>query len=557
MLRSRSLARLAGGCLLCCSFPSLLSAEIIYQRLGNQRVAGTWAQQSDHTYQIQPAYASLDINGDGVDDLNFEHGFRRPVLYMPRDMAGALQAASDGIVEIRRTVQELRGFAVEAANAGINDEDRFAVLDAHATNALEHLSRVAHGTNFQGQRLLDGSAGKTAISSEPFAIYPLAVSDETWPGVYVATVKDAGARASLTAQAQTMSLAQDEILSINGVNVMLFAGMSQPDVVDRINEFTLLTGVVADVSAGQTRLYSADWGSAAEVWVISNVAAGPDTSGFRNTATFDGGWDATIDVDGSEYFANGRVARVDRGLARGLVLEIAEDAASSISTVAATTQATITVTDHSLDFGLLPQDSDQRLRVTLPNLAPQALGIAVPANRYPNLAAISLSSTVRANDALVLIDHAEDDLAMLQLEVDDLLQRYHEPVGQAFVTTADPLLGAQVTLAFAPLSEGQLVDDSVAFESWPVELDWRGLTDGENQAIFLGFRLSDGDASHFGWVRLDLDRQNRVTLRDLAYESAPDRGIRIAYVAEPYATAPLLIVLGSFLLRSRGRRRRG
>jgi hypothetical protein len=115
------------------------------------------------------------------------------------------------------------------------------------------------------------------------------------------------------------------------------------------------------------------------------------------------------------------------------------------------------------------------------------------------------------------------------------------------VVSTDPQLGARVAIDFAPRSEGQIVNDDTFFASQPFELSWDS-ADRNDHAIFLGFRLKNGESSHFGWIRLGIDDQSRVTLRDLAYESVPEQGIRIAYVPETIFPTQPLGVLGALLM---------
>ena len=69
-------------------------------------------------------------------------------------------------------------------------------------------------------------------------------------------------------------LAADEVVAINGVSITLNKG-SGPHwrVIARINEYTDQTGVKAEDRSGGTRLYSIEYGSDADVSVVSDTAA--------------------------------------------------------------------------------------------------------------------------------------------------------------------------------------------------------------------------------------------------------------------------------------------
>jgi hypothetical protein len=56
---------------------------------------------------------------------------------------------------------------------------------------------------------------------------------------------------------------------------------------------------------------------------------------------------------------------------------------------------------------------------------------------------------------------------------------------------------------------------------------------------YLGFEMTDGDSNLFyGWIRLDTDSQNNITLMDYAYEDSP--GASISAGASPEPSAALL-----------------
>ena len=106
----------------------------------------------------------------------------------------------------------------------------------------------------------------------------LRATTDTQAGVYDIAVTTAGERANVDALTQqTQPLAADERLIINGVEVLLSAGLDQVEVVNRINDYSSQTGVVADAdgTGGVTRLYTVAYGADADISVTSNVANAP------------------------------------------------------------------------------------------------------------------------------------------------------------------------------------------------------------------------------------------------------------------------------------------
>ncbi|MCA9091805.1 MAG: hypothetical protein KDA90_24615, partial [Planctomycetaceae bacterium] len=172
-----------------------------------------------------------------------------------------VQTAEGALNEINSLLVKVRSLAIDSANAGVNDDDSFEANQSEIANALETIDRIANNTQFGTKKLLDGSSGISGTPSDPNAMTFLKATNSTNEGSYVIAVSTAGTRAKVSAgTAASTSLGQDEILSINGVNVQLYSGMNQSEVIDRINEYTGLTGVIAHDNGGTTELYSTIFG---------------------------------------------------------------------------------------------------------------------------------------------------------------------------------------------------------------------------------------------------------------------------------------------------------
>ncbi|MCA9172429.1 MAG: hypothetical protein KDB23_32415, partial [Planctomycetales bacterium] len=341
---------------------------------------------------------------------------------------------------------------------------------------------------------------------------------------------------------------QDEILSINGVNVQLFDGMGQENVIDRINEYTALTGVRANDLGGITNLLSTLWGRESEVTVISNQAADGTTSGFNNWVESDTGDDAALIVDGYRYRGNGDTVTVNAGLAKGLTLRLNEDNSDPATTAPAGAQTTVTVVDNSPTYALFPVGQDQTITVSYPTLHTSALGLQVANNQFAALDRIEVTNPGKSQDALAIIDAAADEIQTYATQFSLIKELYASPSGQAFVSSLGVSGESDIAFDLQPLAEGTLLDDRFQFTEGPLELT------GANPSVagqFIGFRFFDGIQSHYGWLRYSLDDEQRVTLKQVVYESEPGRGIRIGYVPEPANGLTMLTGIGFALVALR------
>lgn len=325
-----------------------------------------------------------------------------------------VQTAEGALSEINSLLVKVRSLAIDSANSGVNDSDALAANQAEIDNALDTINRIANNTQFGTKKLLDGSAGVNGSSSDS-AVTFLKGTGNTTAGSYAVTVTTAGERATETSgTAQTQALAQDEVLTVNDVSISLSAGLTQSQVVNRINEFTSQTGVIADANGAgsSTRLYSQDFGSNAEVKVVSNVASADDSSGFANSLQSDSGIDIVGTIGGTSFTGSGNVLSASTGSAKGLSLQVAASSGDATSTGTAVT-STVSVTDNSLTFQIGP-NQNQTAKIAINKINPVALGFGVTGNQFNNLNEINVTSASKAQDTLGVIDAAIDDVTNLR-----------------------------------------------------------------------------------------------------------------------------------------------
>ena len=72
------------------------------------------------------------------------------------------QTAEGALAEITNNLQRIRELAVQSANATNSNSDR-AALDAEVQQRLAEIDRISAQTNFNGQKVLDGSFGNAAF----------------------------------------------------------------------------------------------------------------------------------------------------------------------------------------------------------------------------------------------------------------------------------------------------------------------------------------------------------------------------------------------------------
>lgn len=323
-----------------------------------------------------------------------------------------IQTAEGALSEISSLLVRIRSLAIDSANSGVNDDDAMAANQAELENAIQTIDRIAENTQFATKKLLNGAGGITGISTNS-DVHVLRATTDTVIGNYDVTVTTPAERANVTATTgQTAALAADEVLNINGVDIELVAGLTQSEVIARINDFTSQTGVIADDqgAGGETRLYTEAFGSKAELVVYSNQANAVDSTGFGTTRQEDVGVDIEGTIGGVDADGRGEVMIAREGDVRGLTLSIASDTgANAIQTVSGASIANVSVADNRLHFQVGPNQY-QLVSVAIDRVNPEALGLDIEGNLFTRLSQVDVTSGEKAQHALEVIDAAIDDI---------------------------------------------------------------------------------------------------------------------------------------------------
>ena len=323
-----------------------------------------------------------------------------------------VQTAEGALNEINSLLVKVRTLAIDSANTGVNDADALAANQAEISNAIDTINRIANNTQFGTKKLLDGSAGVAGTVSDSDVTFLRATTD-TSAGSYNVVVTTAAERAlAQNGTAQTAALAAAETLTINGVAVTLNAGLTQSQVVDRINEFSAQTGVTAETNGSNTRLYTNAFGGGASISVVSDVAAAANGSGFGTTAINDTGVDVAGTIDGVAGTGVGNVLTATSGAAQGVSLSLGVDSGNATASVTGA-QGSVTITDNSLIFQIGP-NSAQTANVSIGRVVASGLGVGVTGNQFGSLSDIDVTTGTGAQDALAVVDAAIDDVTNLR-----------------------------------------------------------------------------------------------------------------------------------------------
>lgn len=365
-----------------------------------------------------------------------------------------VQTAEGALNEINSILIKVRSLALDSANSGVNDADAFAANQAEINNALDTINRIAANTQFGEKPLLDGSSGVTGTASDPDVTF-LKGGSTTSDGTYAIAVTTQAERANVTAgTAQSAILANDEVLTINGVSVQLNAGLNQAGTIARINEFTGQTGVVAEDdpnNAGQTRLRSIEYGADAEISVVSDRAAATSSSGFGTTQQNDTGVNIAGTIDGVAGSGKGNTLTSVSGASTGVVVRVAELATDRALT-ATGAQGTVSVQNNALVFQI-GANQNQTAQIAIQSVNADGLGVAVTGTKFNSLNEIDVTSFDNAQDALKVIDASIDELSNIRGELGAFQSNTLESIASNMRSTLENTINAESVIRDTDFAE--------------------------------------------------------------------------------------------------------
>ncbi len=340
-----------------------------------------------------------------------------------------VQTGDGALTEVSSLLSTARGLALDAANAGTNDQDALNADQAELTNIISTITNIANTTQFNGKNLLDGSAG-IAVTQAPTGV-TVGGSAATVGGDYTLSGFTAAVKANSTATTTFATgggviAADDGTLTLNGVSIGLTSTNANTlaATVQTINGYTAQTGVTAVDNAGSLQLVSNTFGSAGNFtagFSSANLATDVGYSGGQLIATAGNlqGTAATnaagtlTDTNGNTYTGTGlgNVLSFNSGNATGLSLTFGSNGGTS--TVGANAEV-IGFQNNSLVFQI-GSNAGQSASIAIGNIQATALGqnaqgVVNPA--FTSLNAITINTTPSdAADAIRVIDKAIEDVS--------------------------------------------------------------------------------------------------------------------------------------------------
>lgn len=364
------------------------------------------------------------------------------------------QTAEGGLGTSGDLLQRMRELAVQSANASNSASDRKA-LQLEVSQLQQELTRVATTTEFNGQKMLDGTftgaqfqVGANANQVISFSIGSAKAADIGSYKLQASTAAGSNLEATgaAAAVANTRMAGQTLTVAGNGTSkaVTVTAGDSAKTVADSINAQSASTGVTAKAETNATLSGLATAGTltfnlygsnASAVAISATVGSTTDLSALAQaingataqtgiTATASGGTVSLKSADGYdiklENFLN------SAGTGGTIALTGTDSAGAAVGTAA--TLGAATGTDSSSVGGQLTFSSPSAYTVTT-NTANTVFAATTPnGSTLSTVAAVDISTTAGANAALDVIDGALSSVNNLRAGLGAVQNRFSSTI---------------------------------------------------------------------------------------------------------------------------------
>ena len=342
-----------------------------------------------------------------------------------QDGISLIQTAEGALNETHSILQRMRELAVQAANDTNTLDDR-KEIQKEISQLKSEIDRISSTTEFNTQKLLNGSLGAVGTSSAPANVEVSSVTGLK-TGDYDVTVDTAATKASAAAGSQDFSSSVTGLasldLTINGTKID-FTGLANDAgtaaVVARINSYSDVTGVTA---AGTTTITMTqdNFGSDAKI-----------TLGGTNAALFGGTVTAGVDAVATFEDAEGVSQQVT-----GVGQEVLYRGAEFIVKGAAASTATISVTSSgaSLHIGA---NTDQNMLIDISEMSTTTLGDAT--NGY--VKDVDVRTKQGADDAISILDSAIQKVSGERAKLGSVQNRLEHTINN-LGTTAENLTASE------------------------------------------------------------------------------------------------------------------
>lgn len=375
------------------------------------------------------------------EDLRAQIAGLEQAIANSQDAANLVKTAEGALEEVHNLLRSMRQLAVASGNTGTNDLTALQANQNQILSAIDSINRIAAQTQFGTKKLLDGTAGVSAVVTDATRLGGVFFTGTVRGRVGTAAAQDYAVGTGAVSVEVTQRATRAEVVGdvtyangldtiigtagtvvINGVSFTTDGNETIGNFINRINSQSSVTGVIAnfDTSSNEVVLRTREYGANFRI----ELSDAQQLLSTTNTSVQGQNAIARVEVVNSNgnivvvTFQGGR-ASTDSGLRltdeKGNVLlltergndELYDDGNFNTSNVVEVARTTA----GQLEFQI-GANAGQVARLSINNVSAQQLGRGVVANK--SLADIDVTKAGGAEEALKIIDAAIAQVSRLR-----------------------------------------------------------------------------------------------------------------------------------------------
>lgn len=349
-----------------------------------------------------------------------------------QDALNYAKTAEGALDEISRLMRESRSLAVLSANTGTLSTSQLQANQTQIDLITRSIDRIAQQTQFGRKKILDGSAGVNAVIVDSVNLKSMTLSGEigtqtlSADGAVTVAITTAATKATHTgtrttaaadlATYQATALGAAGSFSINGLTFNVTATDTFGAVVQKINEASGQTGVVAEATYaggnGQIVLRQTTYGANFKINLVDASGVIQAASGTVSVAGVNAVADVTVGTLTPVTFTAGFNGADGLTLSdsKGNRIKLTE-AGNAVGTLANVAQVTVGTAQFQIGG-----NANQTTLLSIPNFSASALGFA----------GLDVTTAAGATAAITAIDDAIDGLNLKRGEIGSFMRNILE-----------------------------------------------------------------------------------------------------------------------------------
>jgi len=345
-----------------------------------------------------------------------------------------IKTAEGALMEVSNLLQQIRNLAVSAASDSTHNEDSRGALQRQVASAMTTIDQIGSTTTYAGRALLDGSAGtKVQIrdTTHIAAANLTASAGEGLADVDVTTAATKATKDTSHAYADTgTTVANPGTITINNKQITVIATDTVQDVIDKINDETTTTGVVASWDAGNT-----------VVQLDQNYYGSDKLIDYAESADILNGASAFLEngIDAVATVTWGDTTTATMNAGKGLVLEDSAGDQITLTTAGnavSTWSDALNVTQGLLSFQI-GVNAYETASMAVDSVSTTDLGTT------GLLANIDISTVAGANSALTIVDEAIDEVSTMRGRLGAFLTNELQATSRALAAAQENLTASE------------------------------------------------------------------------------------------------------------------